>query len=79
MRTGASTTVHAYAGTDAYDSDHNSVDANADASADAGLCLPICYSDGPGMAHDWATKCTWTKRCTNCQECDGLGHVSPSL
>ena len=54
-------------------------DASAKADADAGLCLPICYSDGPGMAHDWATKCTWTKRCTDCKECDGLGHVSPSL
>jgi hypothetical protein len=67
---------------DATDADTNAdadADADANASTDAGLCLPICYSESPGIAQDWATKCTWTKRCTDCKECDGLGHVSPSI
>ena len=45
-------------------------------STNAGLCLPICYSDSPGVAQDWATKCTWTKRCTDCPECTGPGFMN---
>ena len=34
--------------------------------ADAGICLPICYSERPVP---WSTKCQWAERCKDCEEC----------